>query len=98
MLKDSLFSSNLWVCLVFLIVTNTYIVMLGFMIEDRLEKFVGKLAFLKGIHFPCCNLRKYFFPFFLPLYNNNCLSPTYFIASTLNTARPSFSKKGEILS
>lgn len=30
-------------------VTNTYIVMLGFMIENRILKFVGKLDFLKDI-------------------------------------------------
>lgn len=35
---------------------------------------------------------EYFFPFFSPVYNS-CLSPGYFIARTLNTARPSFSKK-----
>lgn len=33
-----LFSANLWVCVEPSIVTNTYIVMLGFMIEDRLSK------------------------------------------------------------
>lgn len=61
-------------------VTNTYTFMLGFMIEDRLSKYLGKLNFLKDIHFPCCNLRQHFF---LSVYYNSCLTLGYFVANTL---------------